>query len=165
MFEGIKKNFVGLLAALSLGTCSGCAGTQLLQSQQPAAELFAAAETVPQKAWVTIGIYYDTIETATEVCAKETTPLETCAAFEVAFDETAERVATSADAFASVIAYQEIYGQIEDAETFGEKAALANETLKQALKDWSTLKPKVENAIRLGRQIDPALELAGGPEQ
>lgn len=165
MFEALKKNAVGLIAALSLGTCSGCAGTQIIASQKPAAELFAASETVTQKAWATIGIYYDTLETATELCAKPTTPIETCAAFEAAFDQTAERVATSADAFASVIAYQEIYGRIEDARTLSEKAVLANETLKQALKDWSTLKPKVENAIRLGRNIDPALELAGGTEQ
>lgn len=165
MFDYLKKNFVAMTAALSLGTCGGCAGTQLIESQKPSAELFAASETVTQKAWSTIGIYYDTVETAAEVCAKPTTPIETCAAFEVAFDQTAERVATSADAFASVIAYQEIYGKIEDAETLGEKAVLANETLKQALKDWASLKPKVENAIRLGRDIDPALELAGGTEQ
>lgn len=165
MFDSLKKNFVALTAALSLGTCGGCAGTQLLQSQQPTAELFAAAETVDQKAWVTIGVYYDTLETSTEMCAKATTPIETCAALEIAFDQTAERVAVSAEAFASVIAYREIYGEIENAETLGEKAALANETLKQALRDWATLKPKVENAIKLGRKLDPALELADGAEQ
>lgn len=165
MFESLKKNFIGLAAALSLGTCTGCAGTQLIASQQPTTELFAAAETVDQKAWATIGLYYDTLETATEMCAKPTTPMETCAALEVAFDQTAERVATASDAFASVIAYRTIYGNIEDAEGFPDKAVEAKALLDQALVDWATLRPKVENAIKLGRKLDPNLELAGGPEQ
>lgn len=161
----LKKYFAPVIAALSLGTCGGCAGTQLLESQKPTAELFAAAETIDQKAWVTIGLYYDTIDTAAEVCAEPTTPITACAALEVAIDQTAERVATAADAFASVIAYREIYGNIEGAESFPEKASEAKAILDQALKDWATLKPKVENAIRLGRQIDPAYELAGGPTE
>lgn len=154
MFESMKMKLVAAgLALATLGTCTACSGIpQFTETQKPVAELYEAAETVDQKAWATIGIYYDTVETAKVECAKPAAPIETCAALEVAFDETAERVATASDLWASVIAYREIYGDFTSADAAG-KAASAKAALDQALQDWVSLRPKVENAIRLGKDL------------
>ena len=154
---GIKRASLALFAALGLGTCVGCAGNaKLTETQQAVVEIADAAETVDQKAWAAIGIYYDVLEQAKVDCAKPATPVETCAALEVAFDATAERVATASDVWASVISYRAIYGELRDAKAPADKIEAAKSALDQGLRDWATLRPKIEQVIKLGESLPSA---------
>jgi len=154
---GIRGAFMALAAALSLGTCVGCAGNaKLTETQEAVVELTDAAETIDQKAWAAIGVYYDVQEQAKADCAKPATPIETCAALEAAFDATADRVAVAADVWASVISYRAIYGELVAADAPADKVEAAKSAMDQAVRDWVTLRPKIEQVIKLGKSLPSA---------
>lgn len=162
MLEFIRARAVMMIAAfLTLGTCAGCAGTQFTQTQEAVGDLYQSAESPDRKALATLALYHETVDTAKVECAKPETPLEICEALETAFDESAERVATASEVWASVMAYRILIADLQALDDPGtaDLIATAQKALAAALKDWMTLRPKVQRAIDTGA---PLLEAANG---
>ena len=132
MFDSLRMKLVGLAAALSLGTCAGCQGTSIIETQsQPEIErIFEATDTTLEDALAFIDVY--------------------------------NAVAASAELLGEALDWKDIYQDWDGAregDAYTAMLAAMQASGSQAITTWTRTKPRIEASLKIIGKVDrPAAE-------
>lgn len=164
MFDSLRMKLVGLAAALSLGTCAGCQGTSIIETQsQPEIErIFEATDTTLEDALAFIDVYNAGVLSVAEVCADEATPEAGCSVAEKVSNATEGAVAASAELLGEALDWKDIYQDWDGAregDAYTAMLAAMQASGSQAITTWTRTKPRIEASLKIIGKVDrPAAE-------